>query len=316
MALAWCGPGHGAAAGLGGQPRRGSAERDRPARPSLDYCGVAASPAVSTAGPGVPSTPVSGTTAWGAVASDDAGVRRRRVVAAAGADVRRGAAARVRFSAAAGAAAARVRRPLAGVAAGAAAARFRLPLTGAGAVVARRRAGAAGAAGAAGVVLRLRVPAAVAVVEAAVRRPRAAVDVTFGVDVARGRPVAAVARRAVAGRPAVAAVVRRARPRGGTVDDAALRAAAFSLAFASCASSFAALATSRSFRRRSCAISFATAATCFRRVASAPAPALRVGRVALVRALPVAELRGVRPGVAADMRRVLVRAIWNPPSAH
>ncbi|MDB5067695.1 MAG: hypothetical protein JWM18_4129 [Chloroflexi bacterium] len=51
-----------AAAGLSGQPRRRSVEGTRPAPASLDSYEDAASPAVSTAGPGVPSTPASGTT--------------------------------------------------------------------------------------------------------------------------------------------------------------------------------------------------------------------------------------------------------------
>jgi hypothetical protein len=191
----------------------------------------------------------------------------------------------------------------------AAAARFRRPLTGAAlaAVAARRRVGAAGA------VLRLRVLAVVVVAEAVLRRPRDSVDALFGVDdVAPLRPVAApaVARRAVVERPAAVLVVRRARPRTGADEDAALRAAAFSLAFTSCVSSFAALATSLSFWRRSWAISFATAATCRTRVASAPAPALRERGAALARALPPAGLRGARRGAVAGMRRVLVRAIY------
>jgi hypothetical protein len=191
----------------------------------------------------------------------------------------------------------------------AAAARFRRPLTGAvlATVLARRRVGAAGA------VLRFRALAVVVVAEAVLRRPRAAVDAFVGVDdVARLRPVAApaVARRVVVERPAVVLAVRRARPRAGADEDAALRAAAFSLALASCASSFAALATSLSFWRRSWAISFATAATCLTRVASAPAPALRVRGAVLARVLPPTELRGARRGAVAGMRRVLVRAMW------
>jgi hypothetical protein len=79
------------------------------------------------------------------------------------------------------------------------------------------------------------------------------------------------------------------------------------LAFASWASSFAALAISRSFWRRSWAVSFATAATC--RTSATSAPALRVRGAALARALPPAELRGARRGAVAGVRRVLVRAM-------
>jgi hypothetical protein len=138
-----------------------------------------------------------------------------------------------------------------GATAEAAAAGFRLPLTetGLGMAVVRRRAGAVDD------VFRLGVAAVFVVAEAALRRPRTAVDALFGVDeVARRRPGAAVAvvvRRAVVARPAAMVVVRRARPRAGTAEDAALREAAFALAFTSWASSFAVLATSRSFWRRS-----------------------------------------------------------------
>jgi hypothetical protein len=163
-----------------------------------------------------------------------------------------------------------VARVLFAGAVGAAAARFRLPLTetGLGMALARRRAGAAGA------VLRLGLLAAFVVAEAALRRPRTAVD--------------AALREAAFG-------------------EAAFGEAAFALAFASWASSFAAFATSRSFWRRSIAVSFATAATWRTRATSAPA--LRVRGAALARALPPAELRGARRGVVAGVRRVVVRAM-------
>jgi hypothetical protein len=191
--------------------------------------------------------------------------RRAAVAAVPAAGPRRDAVARVLFAAAVGAAAAG----------------FRLPLTetGLGMAVTRRRPSAADA------VLRLGVPTVFAFAEAALRRPRTAVDARF----------------------VVAEVARRARPRTGAAEDPALREAAFSLAFASWASSFAALASSSSFCRRSLAASFATAATCRTRIASAPA--LRVRGAALARALPTAELRGARRGAVAGVRRVVVRAM-------
>jgi hypothetical protein len=124
-------------------------------------------------------------------------------------------------------------------------------------------------AGAAGAVLRLGLPAAFVVAEIALRRPRTAVD--------------------------------------AALREAAFGEAAFALAFASWASSFAAFATSRSFWRRSIAVSFATAATWRTRATSAPA--LRVRGAALARALPPAELRGARRGAVAGVRRVVVRAM-------
>jgi hypothetical protein len=83
------------------------------------------------------------------------------------------------------------------------------------------------------------------------------------------------------------------------------------LAFASWASSFAALATSRSFSRRSWAISLATAATCRTRVASAPAPAPRVRGAAPELSEPGVNVSAHRaPTVRSTGRRVAWRTTW------